>query len=198
MKDIRLNRLVGIVLLLLAAPLLFAEDANADASQELNRDRFPEALGFQYGEISGSGLSYHRWYGSTGLQIAGGILYFPLANDTFADFVLDYSLGAQVNSSVFASDYSDRVAGQLYLIGGISHRGFIEREFNDDTTQYSAGPFVPSIGVGAGLGIEIVLFEHFSIPIELLYAGIWEGTNRPFSEQIRIDLTPQAGFRYRY
>ncbi|MFW6234960.1 MAG: hypothetical protein ACOC4I_06275 [Spirochaetota bacterium] len=198
MKGLQLSCFMCISLLILAAPVLFAEDENTIAGQELNRDRFPEALGFQYGQISGAGLSYHRWYGSTGVQIAGGILYFPVATDTIVDFVLDYSLGVQVNSSVFASDYSDRVAGQLYLIGGVSHRGFIEREFDDGIDQNSAGPFIPSIGVGAGLGIEIVLFEHFSIPIELLYAGIWEGSNRPFVEQIRIDLTPQAGFRYRY
>ncbi|TVQ26707.1 MAG: hypothetical protein EA383_05020 [Spirochaetaceae bacterium] len=186
--------LLTVVLLFTLVAGLMADNAQEGTTQELNRDRFPEALGFQYGLISGAGLSYQRWFGPTGLQVAGGILYFPAQTATSYPFVLDYSIGLQVNRSVFASDYSDRVSGQLYLVGGVSHGGRIDRDYETS----NAGPFVPSIGLGGGLGIEIVLFEHFSFPIEVLYAGVWEGIDRPFNEQIRIDLVPQTGFRYRY
>ncbi len=186
--------LTAVILFTLVSGLM-ADQVPSHSSPELNRDRFPEALGFQYGLISGAGLSYQRWFGPTGFQIAGGILYFPAQTETTYPFVLDYSIGFQVNRSVFASDYSDRVSGQLYLVGGVSHGGRIDR---GDFGTSASEPFVPSIGLGGGLGIEIVLFEHFSFPIEVLYAGVWEGIDRPFNEQIRIDLVPQTGFRYRY
>ncbi|MBT3272598.1 MAG: hypothetical protein HN368_05555, partial [Spirochaetales bacterium] len=41
------------------------EDGTVPAYEE-----FPEALGFQYGEISGTGLSYQSWNGTLGLQYA--------------------------------------------------------------------------------------------------------------------------------
>ena len=199
----KLNNRTGTSLLLgclvmIATATLYAE-APTTAEVELNRDRFPEALGFRFRDISGMGLSYHRWMGSTGFEIAGGILYFPLAVQADFPIVLDYSIGLQVNRSVFASDYSDRVSGQLYLVAGISHRGEIEREFTTGGSgQETAGPFVPSIGVGGGLGIEIVLFDHFSFPIEVLYAPIWSYTGEPFLESVRITLAAQTGFRYRF
>ena len=40
-------------------------------------EEFPQTLGFQYGEISGIGLSYQVWRESLGFQVAGGIIYIP-------------------------------------------------------------------------------------------------------------------------
>jgi hypothetical protein len=60
----------------------------------------------------------------------------------------------------------------------------------------NTGAYSPSFGIGAGIGIEIILFEHFSIPIGLVNGvGItpWDPYNK-----FEFILMPQAGFRYRY
>ncbi len=168
-------------------------------SGTLNRDRNPHALGFQGGEISGTGLSYQRWRGEWGYQIAAGALYNAPSADAFLfDNVLDYSLGFQLQRSVFASDFNERVAGQLYWTVGVNHSGSIPREYDEDSGIHTTGDYIPVFGIGAGLGIELVFYEHISIPIELLYGMFWRGVDGDLADQLQVTLVPQIAFRYRY
>ncbi len=196
----RLGVLFVVILLVIGANALSAREAEGS----LNRDRNPNALGFQTGSISGSGLSWQRWFGPTGLQIAGGILYRPPGQTGFGfRHILDYSVGVEVQRSVVASDFSERMAGQLYVVGGVNHGGIIEEVWEEDPEsenrpERSTGPFIPSVSVGVGLGIEFVFFEHFSIPFEMLYAAVWRGVEGSFPDQLAVDLAPQIGIRYRF
>ena len=63
---------------------------------------------------------------------------------------------------------------------------------------YEVGSFRPVIGLGGGIGTEIILFRHFSIPLEVGYSVNWSPLAGELSEQFDINLRPQIGGRYRY
>lgn len=172
-------------------------------------EEFPQTLGFQYGEISGSGLSYQVWRDSLGFQVAGGIIYLPLGDDEFwFDRTLDYSVGGEIQARVYGEDFASWLSGQLYVFAGLNHGGYIPvimvkdaLEISEDEwlpPEYSTGSYTPTFGFGLGIGIEIILFRHFSIPIELGYGLEWLPTEETVPEQFRVNLYPQVGFRYRY
>ena len=193
------------VLVVLSAGSLYSLGA-----EEVGRPayvQFPQALGFQYGEISGSGLSYHLWRDSIGFQVAGGIVYIPLHDDYWYDRTLDYSVGTEMQLRVYGEDFDSWLSGQLYGFAGINHGGYIPiievteaTEIGDEfiPPELAAGAYTPTFGLGIGIGIEIILFRHFSIPIELGYGLEWTPTAGNAGQQFNIDLRPQAAFRYRY
>lgn len=207
-------------LLLLASTAVFAQTSDSETSEtdpaaaqaELIHRRFPEALGVQAGQISGIGLTYQRWFGDLGFQIAGGALYLPRDPDSETDFImgnmLDYSIGVELQRSVYARNLEDLpLFWQLYIVGGLNHRGYIEVESEWITTNdvtmdgeydHTIKPYVPVIGAGFGIGLEFVLFEHLSMPIEFQYGGFWAGTDDDLANQFSISPVPQIGLRYRY
>ena len=141
-----------------------------------------KALGFQAGSLSGIGLSYHQWFGANGLQITGGAL-------SSYGSEISYNIGIEYQRIVFGSNANEWLSGNLYLFGSGFHGGII-----DSTT----GVYSPSFGLGIGIGIEIILFEHFSIPIGLVDGvGIEPLASDP-SSKFTFILMPQIGFRYRY
>lgn len=171
-------------------------------------EKYDQALGFQGGQISGTGLSYQKWSDGLGLQFAFGALYFPLSeeNSSWLSYsnILDYTVGAEAQYSVYGEDFADWLSGQLYLFAGLNHRGFIEKVFIPDegedtfTGTYEYGPYTPVLALGIGIGIEIILFQHFSMPFELGYGVFWSPTKSSLKDQFVVDLVPQAGFRYRF
>ena len=163
-------------------------------------DEFPSAIGFYAGIISGMGMSYQRWTPSFGYQITAGALYLPA--DSFTGNLLDYSVGLQFQFPISGDDFSDRLAGQLYIFTGVSHSGEIPQTYHPsdpEAAPQSPGPYTPLFKIGAGVGIEVVLFRRFSIPIELGYAASLNPLmlDDPVNA-FAIRIAPQGGFRYRY
>ena len=189
---------------LITAAILLVIPAAAQSEEDLlAHQRHPQALGFQLGEISGTGLSYQRWFDPWGIQVAAGGYYNPIIDEDdtnsyrWPEQVLQYSIGLELQRSVFAAESERHAAfGQLYLVSGITHQGYMDM-LTEDGKKVN-GPYIPVFGVGAGIGIEIILIDHLSIPLELLYAGSWSGIDAEFSKQLSLDLRPQIGFRYRY
>jgi len=203
------NRVIFLILIILA--LFNAGFVYGLGSEEVEKAayvEFPQALGFQFGEISGTGLSYHVWRDSIGFQVAGGIVYIPLSDDFWFDRTLDYSIGTEVQLRVYGEDFASWLSGQLYSFAGLNHGGYIPvvtvregytvDEYDWIPPELAAGSYTPTFGFGLGIGIEIVLFRHFSIPIELGYGLEWTPTAETISKQFNVNLRPQAGFRYRY
>jgi hypothetical protein len=200
------------VLTLVVTALFLQIPANVDAfgAEEVSQPayvEFPQALGFQFGVISGAGLSYHVWRDSLGFQVAGGIVYIPLSDDYWYDRTLDYSVGTELQFRVYGEDFASWLSGQLYGFAGLNHGGYIpivtvtEGYEVDDywiEPEFATGPYTPTFGFGLGIGIEIILFRHFSIPVELGYGLEWIPTAPTVQEQFNVNLRPQAGFRYRY
>ena len=206
MKKTRALLLIGAVLVLVNPVSLFsfgAEEVSVPAYVE-----FPQALGFQYGEIAGTGLSYQVWRDAVGFQVAGGIVYIPLSEDSWIYRTLDYSLGTEIQLRVYGEDFASWLSGQLYGFAGLNHGGYIPivtikdayaiDEDNWASAELGTGPYTPTFGFGLGIGIEIIFFRHFSMPLELGYGLEWKPTAKTIPEQFNVNLKPQVGFRYRY
>jgi len=172
----------------------FADKPEANAFAE-----FPEALGFYYGEISGTGLTYHKWVDGVGYQITAGALYLPPDS---GNNLLDYVVGFENSYTVYSEDFTKWLSGLLSLFWGVNHRGYIPVEVEYDEVTYEAsydiGSYVPTLTLGGGIGIEVLWFKHFSIPFEVGYGATYLPLESDVIDMFLVDLYFQAGFRYRY
>lgn len=187
-----------IAIILFITLLLSTTFVFADESTDLEvtaYEKYTQAIGFQYSEISGWGLSYHAWMNKIGFQVAAGIVYNPDPNAGQTE--LNYSVGLGMQFRVYGDDFSKWLSGQLYILTGINHGGFIENEYDWEFPDAN-GKYIPSISGGIGFGVELILFQHFSIPFGVGYGLIWEGRDQIFAKQISIGLCPEVGFRYRF
>ena len=192
-----MKKIVLIFILVYSAAVLFAEE-EPEAFEEFSR-----ALGFQAGEISGTGLSYQVWKQETGFQFTLGAVYVPPEEAWYSN-ILDYTSGFEVQHRVYGEDFTSWISGLLYLFAGLNHRGYIPvEEVLDEgsdpvTYSFETGSYHPIIALGGGIGIEIIIFRHFSVPFELGYCIFWNPLGGDFMDQFEINLVPQGGFRYRY
>ncbi|MBU8913984.1 MAG: hypothetical protein KOO61_08180 [Spirochaetales bacterium] len=196
---------VVITLLLLFAGPVIAEEV------EPPYETFPEALGGFAGQISGTGLHYHKWIGQNAFQVSGGILYVPLdlTEEPLFDSTLDYSIGGEFQRRVYGEAFTNWLAGSLYLFAGGRHRGYIPINlvaggYPDPATElwvepvFAVGTFQAEVAIGAGIGMELILFRHFSIPIEFGYGATWTMTETDFADAFLVSPYGQSGLRYRY
>ena len=173
------------------------------AEDEPPFERFPQALGVMFGPVSGTGLHYHAWHGVHGIGITGGIIYQPVDAEFLWDVenTLDYNVGLAYQRRLFGDNFATGLAGSLYLVVGGGHRGYIPVEVTgvvDGTPTRTEGTFQADINFGVGVGIEIILLNHLSMPAEFLYGGAFTPTRLGGTEWLRIGPTGQLGLRYRY
>jgi hypothetical protein len=143
------------------------------------------------------GLQYARWFDRVGFQITGGGIYVPGKSLATLD-VLDYSIALQGMLTVYGKAFSDDVAGRLYLWGMVGHHGWIypksvETTSPEGVTTYNTEStgFVPGIIGGLGLGIDVTLLQHLSIPLEFGYTA-------QFINNITAGPSVGVGLRYRF
>jgi hypothetical protein len=176
--------------------------------------RYPRGIGFSVGQISGTGLSYRQWITpKVGLQASAGALYLPLKPGEgwiSSAHLLDYWTGVEVFRSLYATEFTKWLFGQVYLFAGISHYGFIpwkevmgtitpaEGVPYETVVGHEPGLYVPGIGLGGGVGIEMALFQHFSVAFELGYAAFWQKDAPDFVDQLQVNLVPQGVVQFRY
>jgi len=200
---------VVILLLLVCSSVAFTEETPP-------YEAFPEALGVAAGRISGLGLHYHRWAGERGYQLTAGALYLPPTGPNrttpylapWGGYVLlDYNVGGAYQRRVYADRFNNWFAGSLYLFAGGNHRGYIPMEqtspdsYEGDVyvpAEYAPGGFQAEITGGVGIGIELILFRHISIPAEFGYGGTWTVTEPDLMQAFAVQLYGQAALRYRY
>ncbi len=195
MKKMKKIITVVIICLLVSIPSVWAELAD-----------FPNALGVFGGVSTGGGsgyggLHYQRWFPKFGIQAEGGIMYSPSSEQ------LNYSVVADGLFPVYSSDFSDKLGGSVYLFVSAGHNAqtFVvpEQSMWDDPTQtyIVTAPeqryFNPKLFTGVGIGIEVVLFQHFSIPLHFGYAGDIPLNTSP-GNTLYIGFTFSGGLRYRF
>jgi hypothetical protein len=193
--------------------LCFGLAAETLGAQDAPWDLYPQALGGYYGPFSGSGLHYQRWSGDSGFHASGGIVYVPFNESDWwiADNTLDYSLGGEYQRRVYGESFTNWLAGSLFVFAGVQHRGFIPVELvaegyyrdPDDTTTweepvFAAGSYEAEVTIGAGIGIELVLFRHVSWPLEFGYGATWRPTESALVDAFTVGPNVQTGFRYRF
>lgn len=135
-------------------------------------DQYPSSLGFSIGSPEVAGITWKRWFGRTGLEIAAGGTYDPVA--TYSDIYF-YSVTVGLSHRLFAEDFASWFSGGLSLIGYLGHSGRSGYDYvpgeGDNPGSYAPSGYKPSIFAAAGIGIESVLFEHFSQELDFLYVA---------------------------
>lgn len=188
----RIAKEITIVLLLavLGGSFLFAED--------MAFEQYPIALGAQVGTLSGMGVSYQYWGPVFGYEIAGGAIYHPLQLAQGVD-PLSYNFGMQIQYPIYSDTFSTWLSGRLYLLAGAYHSGHIDALPQNTTPEtYKASPFTLSYGIGGGVGVEGVFFDHFAVVTEFVYGLLYSPSSESLSKQFIINMNPQISLRYRF
>ena len=178
--------------------IAFADGFTKNPTPTVTYDAFNNALGMYICAIPNGasyGLHYQHWFNRLGFQITGGGFYTP---DNKVGSTLDYSVTAEGLFTVYGNSFSEQLAGRLYTWVALGHHGFIPdnsiSRFDETLDKWiyeTDDSYYINALVGLGVGIEFILFEHFSIPIQFGYMG--EFPSRP-----GIGFTGGTGIRYRY
>lgn len=168
--------------------------ATADKSdRELNIfDQYPSSLGVTLSSMETFGLSWKRWFGKTAFEISAGGMWDP---STTVGTVYWYAITGALSYRLYAEDFANWFSGGLYLVAYGGHGGKDSIDYvydsNTDTSDYIQSGYTPYIYAGGGIGIETVLFKHFSQELQFLYIG-------RFLNDPGIQFGINASFRYRY
>jgi hypothetical protein len=198
----------ALAVLLLCAAALGAEGSDSALSVLSPTEEFPSSIGIFGSSMLGGGLSWQHWAGSLGCAVtAGGMARLQTENyggtaAPVADFYTwGYNVELDLMYRLFSSHSWNWLAGDLFVYAQVGHRG--ERptvsdqgdvDGNPDTMDDSwwknePGPFTAHYSVGVGVGYEIVLFRHFSLPIYFGYAVEYP---------LALNFNLGGGLRYRY
>lgn len=163
------------------------------ATVPLFANQYPHSLGVQVGRLSGIGASYQIWTEQVGLQVAAGMRY-NTELDEFSDRLV-YNLGLELQYQLVEHAITSWLEGKLYLVAGIHHQGYQEAvETSLGSNVFTAGPLQLNFGLGGGIGVETILFEHFAIGTEFVYVGMYN----PKLNEAMVDMLPQVSLRYRF
>jgi hypothetical protein len=187
------------VVLLLLALVVCSHGFSADQDSDNPMTTFPRAVGGAFGPLIGTGLSYQQWFSRGGMQAGVGALYTP--QEDWGD-LLWYLATVGVMRTLYRETFSPWFAGALYGFLAASHEGRIpweypEESYTEPAVSYEpvAGSYHPYVAVGGGVGIETVLFRHFSIPVEFGMSVQWE---IPYPVPSRVGFVGGVALRYRY
>ena len=163
------------------------------ATVPLFANQYPHSLGVQVGRLSGIGASYQIWTEQVGWQVAAGMRY-NTELDEFSDRLV-YNLGLELQYPLVEHAITSWLEGKLYLVAGMHHQGYQEAvETSLGSNVFTAGPLQLNFGIGGGIGVETILFEHVAIGTEFVYVGMYN----PKLNEAMVDMLPQVSLRYRF
>jgi len=181
-----------------------AEPASDEGAMISPTKEFPRALGVFGSSMNGGGLSYQSWNSDLGFAVAAGAFAIPASGlqfgeNTASTDVMNYGYNIEANLlyRLFASNFWNWLSGDLLVYASVAYKGaqtadYIYDPDKDETTDdsyYREGTLEQSVAAGLGIGYEIVLFRHFSLPLQFGYQVEW-----PFL----LDFCFSGGLRYRF
>lgn len=207
MKKVMLSfLLIGTLVVAFAQTAIIAVTASPDAQIETETPAlsYPSSVGVFGSTVLGGGLSYQRWWDRFGCAITvggsaepytstGGLSWTTSGGE--ADFYSwNYNVELDLMYRLYSSVFAKWLTGDLFAYATAAHVGGAKAAYvaNADASKqgsYLEGTFVPAIAAGIGIGYEIILFKHFSIPAQFGYVAQW-----PF----RLDFAFSGGLRYRF
>jgi hypothetical protein len=191
-------------MLALSAAFAIAAFAAADEGLPLESPAvlFPSSIGAFASTMIGGGLSYQRWNGPFGYAITlggsirpGSAVSGEMMSVSKPDYYAwGYNAELDLSYKLFSSTFANWLAGDLFVFALVAHRGGTESSYlpNVDVTKggsYSAGDFRLVYSLGLGIGYEITLFKHFSLPLQFGYTAEWP---------LQLGFSFEGGLRYRY
>jgi hypothetical protein len=165
---------------------------------------YPSSVGVFGSTAIGGGLSYQRWFDRFGcaVTVGGNITpYLSTGSTSWGNSVVDadfyawnYDVELDFMYRLYSSVFADWLTGDLFAYAMAAHMGGAQVAYvpNADASKqgtYAEGNYVPVMAAGIGIGYEIILFRHFSIPAQFGYAAQWP---------LRLDFTVSGGLRYRF
>lgn len=180
-----------IVALAVSACVMALSPVFAEETEETSTEKnFDNALGFYattigFSEAAG-GLQYQHWFDRVGFQITAGGYYNPQNGGR----TINYSVLLDGLFSVYRDDITPWLSGNLYIWATAGHHGYNLATY-DGYGNITNRAFVPNFVAGAGIGIETILFRHFSIPIQFGYTA-------EFPDYPTAGFSVGTGLRYRF
>jgi len=151
-------------------------------------EEFPSSLGVTFASIETFGLSWKRWFGKTGLELCVGGTWDP---SNLYGPIYYYSVTGALSHRLYAEDFADWFSGGLYLVLYGGHAGEDGYVYDADLDVNVRTGYKPYVYAGAGIGLETVLFRHFSQEVQFLYIG-------QFLNDPGIGFGVNFSLRYRY
>jgi hypothetical protein len=171
------------ILVLILSLALLSSTIFADSSPFLNYANslgvYASFLGGQ--DVPAAGLAWNTWLNRHGVQVWGGG-YYQNAN-------YYYNISAAWRYMLLNVKFNEWFASNIFttVSAGYFGAGNESRPANTSTGASELnGSFLHYGGLAAGFGVELLFFEHFSIPIEFGYAGQFPNISLGFSGGIGL------------
>lgn len=133
---------------------------------------YPSALGISMSPVESVSLSWKHLFDRIGVEVGVGGFWDPAST---TGPIYWYSVNSALSYRLLAEDFASWIAGGLDLVAFAGYRGEdgYEAVFNEDdySFTYVRTGYRPYLFFGAGIGIETVLFRHFSQEVQFLYLG---------------------------
>ncbi len=178
-------KFIVLIIIILTSFTLFPLNAELSAYQ-----KYPKGIGVQFSP-SIWGLSYHNRFNEQAFQGTVGITYDP---DPLWSSKLAYGISLDYQKTLFGNDFNEYLGAQLYITTSLAHTG--EIPYDSSSSEFSS--YVAHLILGAGFGVEILFFQNFSLPVEIVYEFSYNPTENQLQNAFSIDLVPKIGLRYRF
>lgn len=162
-------------LVLIAAVALFMAGSSAFAETVLPSDENPKVLGFTYclsPSFFSSGLTYQQWKGNFGFHV-----------DLDMTFDSEFALIGGIQKAFFQTKHNDVLSSIMFA--------WADAGTYTDTNTADGAIEIPNFMAGAGIGFEIILFDHFSIPVKVGYTAV-------FPNDTTVSFSYSGGLMYRF
>lgn len=162
-----------LVFIFVGAFVAFAETADQGSGGETKAYLlYPNSMGLKAGVFTPSGIVYSYQFGElgwliyVGTDVYSGFIGHSSSNNSNFAFSLNMAVGTQFN--FILSDFGEvgKFSGNWYLLVG----GEYAVSFATGIENIHGGT------VFAGGGVELIVGDHFSFPIELGYGVMLNGT----------------------
>ena len=183
-------------LFLILSSILFAQTSDFDYIQTLNAEKtnedieinksdnknifieFPSALGFGFRQIALTtfmgGIIYQRWFDKIGFETMFGGYYSASKN-------FNYAISLEGMYSLYRAPKINSILTCLYLWCDLGHYGISS---GDNCFKFN-------FNSGFGFGLNLVCFEHISMPLEFGYSAV-------FPNDFSLGFTFSTGIMYRF
>lgn len=176
------------VFFVLVFSLLILSFGMAQEAGKSQADNFPSALGFSFNNVLGSGFCYQNWFGDWGLTVNLGGGYKPNAGFQYP-FSNNIQFSFEPAYIVSMGDLTDWFSGKLFFTGIVGLNVMQVINYDYMTNEQSDGGIDLMALAGAGIGVEVIFFKHFSFCGTTLYAAQISGN---------IDFNFNTSFKYRF
>lgn len=196
-----MKRFLAAVVFLFSCSVLFAQ--NAEVSEPNKIEAKNGIGGGVFGPINDNGVGgicYQRWLTDNFALEAGGMINMTTENYSYYSTPLWYDVWLEADFKIYEHYKNYNIASRLYLWVLAAHAGEWKSDFvpetghydlDDkwvkDTPSYYTDPYLHAmIGAGVGVGFDLLLFSHLSIPIKFGFVGGTYG----------ISMTVGTGLKY--